>query len=389
MDETEVKTWEPRYPWLKDLGDTLRTVGESSKIGQFLLEGKADLAEMLAYGDRLTTGKGETTGLKPVAMEGADFLPSPGTLAKGASKAVLLGPIGLMRLDDPKLSALYRKISQRLQGVKDPKDWLSQKAIVDELGGTAIYRGRDMTPDMEHIRFGVELPKGEITEDLLEATRTGKNQARFERIGDNVRLRSPVMTEIFPFEQAYNAPELLRAYPSLKKLTISGDASLGTGNAYIDFGTNRIALGKQTDPSWLDLTMAHEIQHKIQLVENWPQGTNTSVARRLLMQLAETDSAMRGKARLAPGFESPPYVEVNLAKRQADLLRSYRAGHPDSRLAKYGDMLYQMEGGEVLARAGAFSHVHGGGKIGQHVEEEGIPYFRMYDDRLYDDRLKF
>lgn len=345
MENDEVKVWDPKHPRVAAVGEYLKRVRDASFLGSLIAGNKGDLLEKIAYGDKLTSGKGQTFGLHPDLTEIADVIPS----AKGVKSAVVVGPVGLMGLDSPKLTALYKKIAARLQSV-GPKDWLTQKTIVEDMGGIPIPRGRDITPDKPTIRFGVEVPEGEITHDLLKATyglpTSGKQ----------------VMKTTLPLEEAYSAPALLRAYPSLKKIRVTGDETLGPGAANITFDENRIGLGKHTNPSWLDEVMAHEVQHKIQHVENWPQGTNTVVARALLTQLKDPISE----------------AEIKLAKKQADLLRKMDIGPANSSLA--GTELYRREAGEEVARAAAASHVAGGGLVNKAYE---TPFYQMYDDRIY------
>ena len=359
----ELQEWKPKHPRLAAIGEYLKRVRDASTLGSLAVGDKGELLTRLAYEQPLTTGKGMTTGLRSEATELADVIPGPTSIGKaGAKMAGVIGPIGILNLGDETLKRKYTKLIEAMRRA-NPKDWLTQKTIAEDAGFVPIPRGRDMNPERQTIKVGYEIPEGEITPKLMDAAETFYPESeRKKRV--LVGSYNPKYHPSMSFEEAYAAPRLLRAYPTMKNLQFKGDVSLERGAASFDAAGRKIRFGPQTDPGWMDEIMAHEIQHKIQSAEGWPGGTNSTWAGMLLKDLKDP---------LPKDMDSPE--RLKLALKQADLLKKY-GNYPGAT----ANAMYRREAGEQLAVASARSHVLGGGQIEKNYTS---PFYRMYDIRQF------
>jgi len=351
----ELQEWKPKHPRLAAIGEYLKRVRDASTLGSLAVGDKGELLTRLAYEQPLTTGKGMTTGLRSEATELADVIPGPTSIGKaGAKMAGVIGPIGILNLGDETLKRKYTKLIEAMRRA-NPKDWLTQKTIAEDAGFVPIPRGRDLSPERSTIKVGYEIPEGGTKVALLDALFPPGTEGLPSKFKESMRGE-------MPFTEAYDAPRLLRAYPTMSKMRVKGDANIPKGGAW--YNENEIGLGPQDDPNWLAEILRHELQHKIQSVEGWPGGTNSTVARMLLKYLGDS---------LPKDMDSPEWLK--LALKQVELLKLYKE-HPQ--LAS--QQMYRREAGEQLAVASAASHMLGGGKVEKNYTS---PFYRMYDTRQF------
>jgi hypothetical protein len=369
-DETELTEWKPKYPRVKAIGDFLRTVGESSAIGKFLLEGKANLADLIAYDQPLTTGKNQTLRGKPEILEAADFIPGGSTI-KGVGAVGAIGPVGIRFLGDANIIRRARDLAEVLRKTK-PTDWKLQKDIIEDAPGffpiprgrdfdfsTAKRLGEDKVHVPEHARFGYELPEGKLltadSEDfagLYQKT----NPAR-----DNWRTG---------IQDVYDHPRLYKAYPRLKEYEVSYNPSANLDSGVFSAGDKAIGLGPQSSPKDLLSTLNHEIAgHYVQHAEGWPGGTNSSWAARQLRKIPKD-------AILEKGEVLPAVMERQ--RGLAKLLHQADAVGDKREMTAVPYIGYRREAGEQMANAIAKSAERGGGKI---PHSYTTPYSLMYDER--------
>lgn len=343
----EVKEWKPKHPRTAMFAEALRNIADSSKIGDFLLGGKADVLERIAYGKSLTTGKGMTTGVRPETMELTDFVPGPGTLAKGAKSAVVIGAAGIDKLGDQLLRLRSGRLVEKLLG-RHPDDWKSQLGDVKDAGFVPIPRGRDLEPDRPILHFGYEIPEGELTDN-------------FRRLREKARDIESQFSK--PLHKLYESPRLLRAYPHAGNMEVVLDGALpeGRGGFLPKYGRMKIGVGdavsEHAEPP--QHVIQHELQHAIQATEGWPGGTNPTMATALLDRLK--------------GGEIP-HKE---ARKLESLLRVAEQRPELAQHVPY--TIYRREAGEQLAEAAAGSAMAGGGRIDDFytIDPKG-----MYDIRV-------
>jgi len=340
----ELKEWKPKHPRLEVVGEYLKRVRDASLLGSLVVGDKGDLLTRLAYEQPLTTGKGMTTGLRSETAELADLIPSPVKVGK----AGMIGIVGVLNSGDKLRLEHLKNLAERLRKM-DPRDWLSQKSVVEGARAIPIPRGRDLTPDRSTIRFGYELPEeGGITNRLMDA------------------LESSNKKWIMPLTSAYDAPTHLRAYPQMEKYVVKADPSIPAGGAYLDTEAKVVGMGSHKDPMWANEVMAHETVggHMVQRAEGWPSGTNSNWSRMVLNEASNLSPSQMQEEKW-----------IKFLKKQADLVRLYKK---DPKLA--GEALYLREAGEQAAVAGARSHVLGGGRIDKSYT---TPYSQMWDARMY------
>lgn len=157
----EMKQWEAKYPVLEALGKGAKAVmdfaekpfGYENPPVSFLLDitGVRSIpktAEMLAYGDRLTTGKGETLKVKDDVLDTA-LLAAP--VAGRAMKAMKGTPVGLSikAIEDAPIRSLAEVMKDEpytlksIEGLVDrsgKKGMISVQSIKDELNRPGISK---------------------------------------------------------------------------------------------------------------------------------------------------------------------------------------------------------------------------------------------------------
>lgn len=293
--------------------------GLASAVKNFIGK-KPELLNDIAYGMPLTHGAKLTTSINPEVTEAADFVPG-GLLAKGAKMASVVGPIGLTALKDATVSLRYGRLLEAL-GKMNPKEWRAQAALAEESGFVPIPRGRDREPGRPIIKVGYELPhEGNATEFMMDKSANLRGSEY-----SNYRM---------PLVQAWEQPDLLQAYPEFNRTPIILDKELSPGQGSHYPKTGNLKLGATYRQDVLEGVMRHELQHKIQKVEGWPGGTNTTMAGMFL------DDVLNIPERFSP----------TLHNRLRDFTE--RAAQAKSPEDKYELMLnlYRQEAGEQMAEA--------------------------------------
>lgn len=291
------------------------------------MEPTAKLFEKLGYGDRLTTGKGETLHIDPDVLSGASDLSNliPGKLLAS------IGPVGLRRLGDAGLWKKFLEIKSELLKTK-PDAWELQKHIVEQNPGWfAIPRGRDLTPEFPHVRFGYEVPEAKLAEGVLKG-----------KVGQEAE------TALLP--QYLDSPRHYQAYPELKHWLVRYAPGMGEKSGYFHGLGHEFGIGPQKTPQNLINTLNHELEHFVQMKEGWPSGTTTKQAQRNLEDIDFLKGEM-GVEKLPPVLRKQADV--------ADLLRS--AGPVQGR--DWAHVEYRRAAGEQMAEAAATSAAKGGGLI--------------------------
>jgi len=316
VENDELREWNPKHPRLKQASDIIRDLALYRSNLQGLLKPTADLLEGLSYGDRLTTGRGETTHLKPEVLEAGSDLSNliPGKALGGAMASI--GPIGLRRLGDAGLWKKYLEIKEAL-GKTKPKEWALQKEIVDENPGWfTVPRGRDADPTLPHVKFGYEIPEAKI--------------------------RSP---KGFDLNEVYDSPRHYKAYPELERYSLS--TLPGPNSGRFNARDLDIGVGPHDSDQELLKTLNHEIAHFVQFKEGWPSGTSPGNAEAMLRKI--------GALKDQVGLEGLP----SGLRRQADIADLMRAGRPKA----WSHVEYRRAAGEQMAEAAAKSAAKGGGLI--------------------------
>jgi len=315
VENDELREWNPKHPRLKQASDIIRDLALYRSNLQGLLKPTADLLEGLSYGDRLTTGSGETTHLKPEVLEAGSDLSNliPGKALGGAMASI--GPMGLRKLGDAGLWKKYLSIKNEL-GKTKPKEWALQKEIVEENPGWfAVPRGRDADPTLPHVKFGYEIPEGKI------------------------RRAGHALNEV------YDSPRHYKAYPELERYSLSALPNQNSGR--FNARNLDIGVGPQDSDQELLKTLNHEIAHFVQFKEGWPSGTSPGGAEVALRRI--------GALKDQVGLEGLP----SGLRRQADIADLMRAGRPKA----WAHVEYRRAAGEQMAEAAAKSAAKGGGLI--------------------------
>ena len=318
MENDELREWNPKHPRLKQASDIIRDLALYRSNLQGLLKPTADLLEGFSYGDRLTTGSGETTQLKPEVLEAGSDLSNliPGKALGGAMASI--GPIGLRRLSDAGLWKKYLEIKEAL-GKTKPKEWALQKEIVESNPGWfAVPRGRDADPTLPHVKFGYEIPEGKL--------------GGYPTTGDTLK-------------NVYDSPRHYKAYPELERYSISRLEGPNSGR----FNARDLDIGVGPHDSEQELlkTLNHEVAHFVQFKEGWPSGTSPGGAEAALRRI--------GALKDQVGLEGLP----SGLRRQADIADLMRAGRPK----EWSHVEYRRAAGEQMAEAAAKSAAKGGGLI--------------------------
>ena len=316
MENDEFRKWDPKHPRLKQASDIIRDLALYRSNLQGLFKPTADLLEGLSYGDRLTTGSGETTHLKPEVLEAGSDLSNliPGKALGGAMASI--GPMGLRKLGDAGLWKKYLEIKEAL-GKTKPKEWTLQKEIVEENPGWfAVPRGRDADPTLPHVKFGYEIPEAKI--------RNAKG---------------------FDLNEVYDSPRHYAAYPELERYSLS--TLEGPNSGRFNARDLDIGVGPHDSDQELLKTLNHEIAHFVQFKEGWPSGTSPSGAEVALRRIGALKDQV-GLEGLPPGL-----------RRQADIADLMRAGRPKA----WSHVEYRRAAGEQMAEAAAKSAAKGGGLI--------------------------
>lgn len=320
MENDELREWNPKHPRLKQVADIIRDMALYRSNLQGLLKPTADVLEGLSYGDRLTTGSGETTHLKPEVLSAASDVSNliPGKALGGAMASI--GPIGLRNLGDVGLWKKYLEIKQAL-GKTKPKEWALQKEIVESNPGWfAVPRGRDADPTLPHVKFGYEIPEAEL-----------------------ITPRDAGAADIL--KSTYDSPRHYKAYPGLENYWVSREPGVNSGR--FNAKNNEIGLGLHTSEQELLKTLNHEIAHYVQFKEGWPSGTSPGGAEVALRRI--------GALKNEVGLEGLP----SGLRRQADIADLMRAGRPKA----WAHVEYRRAAGEQMAEAAAKSAAKGGGLV--------------------------
>src|SRR3990172_4660905 len=320
MENDELRKWDPKHPRLKQAADIIRDLALYRSNLQGLLKPTADLLEGLSYGDRLTTGRGETTHLKPEVLEAGSDLSNliPGKALGGAMASI--GPIGLRKLGDAGLWKKYLEIKEAL-GKTKPKEWALQKEIVESNPGWfAFPRGRDADPTLPHAKFGYEIPEAKLGIEPLGIAGS-------------------------PLHDAYDSPRHYRAYHDLENYTLHRLQAPNSGR--FDAISKEMSIGPHDTPQDLLNTLNHEIAHFVQFKEGWPSGTSPSSAEVALRRIG----ALKDKV----GLTALPRE----LQKQADIADLMRAGRPKA----WSHVEYRRAAGEQMAEAAAKSASKGGGLI--------------------------
>lgn len=291
------------------------------------MEPTAKLFEKLGYGDRLTTGKGETLHIDPDVLSGASDLSNliPGKLLAS------IGPVGLRRLGDAGLWKKYLEIRDTLLKTK-PQDWNLQKNIVEQNPGWfAVPRGRDLTPEFPHVRFGYEVPEAKLAEGVTKGIVGQTNDLAY-------------------LPQYVDSPRHYKAYPELEHWGVRYNPLAQPKSGYFAGSSHEFGVGPQGTHQNLINTLNHELEHFVQMKEGWPSGTTTKQAQRNL----EDIDFLKGEV----GVEKLPSVLRKQAD-VADLLRS--AGPVQGK--DWAHVEYRRAAGEQMAEAAVASAAKGGGFI--------------------------
>lgn len=330
----ELTEWEPKHPRLAIVGEYLKRVSDASFLGSLVAGDKGKLAETLAYGEPLTTGKGETLNIKPEALELADFMPGKGGVAAVGS----LGLAGMRFLGDSKLYARAKDLAATLRKTK-PEDWKLQKDIIESTPGFfPIPRGRDLRPELPHAQFGYEIPE------------TKFSSAGMESFGQTRKSAS------MPIEDLVDSPRLYKAYPGLRNYKIEYRPEDRFNSGFLNVKDKVLGVGDHKSKSDLLETINHELAHYTQSREGWPSGTNVKYA---LEQFRGIPDALNLPKEL---------------RRQADVAALIRKSNVHAPMRAYS-----LEAGEQMANAEARSARLGGGQISKSYTAD--PH-EMYDHRV-------
>lgn len=289
------------------------------------MEPTAKLFEKLGYGDRLTSGKGETLHIDPDVLSGASDLSNliPGKLLAS------IGPVGLRRLGDAGLWKRYLEIRDTLLKTK-PQDWNLQKNIVEQNPGWfAVPRGRDLTPEFPHVRFGYEVPEARLAQGVIKG-----------EVGQT--------SDVAWLPQYLDSPRHYAAYPELEHWGVRYDPQASKKSGYFNARSAEFGIGPQGSTKDLIDTLNHELEHFVQMKEGWPSGTTT--------KRAEVNLGAIGRLKDRVGLENLPPV----LRKQADIADLMRA---DSSPKDWAHVEYRRAAGEQMAEAAAKSAAKGGGFI--------------------------
>lgn len=126
---------------------------------------------------------------------------------------------------------------------------------------------------------------GASAEEVWKETQTRfwKSGSRQEIDDSSARLTDDAVLDLtfFGGGKLYDIldhPDLYKAYPETKNISVSLNRNLNKGEAIFRPGTNEVLLSKETlnDPDETIKNLLHEAQHWIQVKEGWQSGGNPS-----------------------------------------------------------------------------------------------------------------
>lgn len=302
----EMKQWEAKYPVMEAIGKGAKAVMDFAEkpfgydnppVSKLLdVTGARSVpktAEMLAYGDRLTTGKGETLKVKDDVLDTA-LLAAP--VAGKAMKAMRGKPIGLTFGPPTKAEELeYNRLISR--GKTPEEAWGATQIMKTDEGlfkriddskskWTGVKAMRDIRPSV-----ATELDDANEALVAFKEGRPAKTQGAWElmakvkqRGGDgndylNIindveeKLFAPMVpSQALRLDEILHHPTLYYRHPELKpyKTRIGSEAELDGAWGHHDPSNKEIVLSRQV---WEDIvtgerdknkgTLLHEIQHAI------------------------------------------------------------------------------------------------------------------------------
>jgi len=317
---TEVTAWQAKYPVLDWLGDKMAagTAGGRKAVKALLPDVLAPAVDALtepaaaadrvvkgaAYGDRLTTGSGETLQIKPDVVDAAMFAApiasralkfgkfiaeAPSVRAgSAAAQRGILGPADKYEMRDYdrlirqgktpeevwKATQTYKTDEGHFIRIDDTKSvWAGTKAIRTARPDVA-QKIDDAKEALQAYTEG-RLPKTKKAWDLMQKVENkGGNEADFNLIIHDAEqdLHAPMLSsEAVPLNEVLHHPNLYYRHPELKnyKVRIGTQTELGQGVAgHHDVNNYEIVMNKA---AWEDVNkddysrglMLHEIQHAI------------------------------------------------------------------------------------------------------------------------------
>jgi hypothetical protein len=306
IDEPAMKQWKADNPVMEAFGKGAKAVmdfaekpfGYENPPVSFLLDitGARSIpktAEMLAYGDRLTTGKGETLKVKDDVLDTA-LLAAP--VAGRAMKAMKGKPLGLTFGPPTKAEELdYNRLISR--GKTPEEAWGATQIMKTDEGlfkriddskskWTGVKAMRDVRPSV-----ATELDDANEALVAFKEGRPAKTQGAWELMtkvkqkggdgNDYLKIINDVEEKLFApmlpsqalrLDEILHHPTLYYRHPELKpyKTRIGSEAELDGAWGHHDPSNKEIVLSRQV---WEDIvtgerdknkgTLLHEIQHAI------------------------------------------------------------------------------------------------------------------------------